>query len=210
MPEEAEPTEAIETIVRRVLDNVSTSFPATIIAPLSPRDGLVNVQPDHKYKTFGSNQEITPGPINDVVLVSPYRTQSTIIRAPKETLIGSRVLVIACEHSLTEWRSSGGKPVYPSENRSFDFNDAVAILGLYPETVTWPNPQLPNTFEISGLEGTKFQIGTQTADLVSLTYQILQLMAAGVDPTPGPTHGQFINLAQITALLSLLVTIVNP
>ena len=210
MPEETDFTDASQDIVNRVLSDVSTSFPATIVAPMPPTDGLVNVQPNHKFKTAVDDTELLPQIINNVVLVYPGRTQQTIIRPPKEALIGSKVLVLACEHSLTEWRSSSGASIYPEDGRQFDSNDAIAIMGLYPETMPWPNPQLPATFEMLGTEGVKFKMGTQTADLPGLAYQILLLMSAGVDPVVGPTHGQFINLAQITPLIVKLLTIVHP
>lgn len=212
MAEEAEFIEAQEDVIRRVLDNVSTSFPATIIAPLPAQDGLVNVQPNHKFKAAFGDEELTPDSINNVVLMFSGRTKNTIIRPPKEALIGSKVLVMACEHDITEWRSSGGKTVYPGENRRFNFNDAVAILGLYPETVKWPNPQLPDTFEILGLKGVKFKIGTKKADLVGLAYQILLDMAFGITGTAGgvPVTGNFTNLAQIQENLAKLLTITNP
>lgn len=206
MTEESDSGDAIEDVVLRVLSDFSTAFPATIITPLPSADGLVNVQPNYKFKTAVDDEEITPKPINNVVLVSPFRTSQTIVRPPKEALIGTKVLVLACEHSLTEWRSSGGKSVYPSDGRQFDFNDAVAITGLYPETLQWPNPQLPFTFEMLGLEGTKFKLGTQTADFLGIGYRVLLLMSAGVNPS----NGQFLNLAQITPLLAKLLTIVHP
>ncbi len=207
MPEEADFQEAMDAAVRRILSSdVSTAFPGTIVAPLPAQDGLVNVQPNHKYKVASGEGEITPAAIQNVVLCQPHRTKQTIVRPPKEGLIGSKVLVITCEHSLTEWRSGDGASVYPSDNRQFDFNDAVAITGLYPETVSWPNPQKPATFEILGLEGTKFAIGTQTADFIGIVYQVLFLLSAGVNPV----DGQFLNLAQITPLLIKLLTISNP
>lgn len=213
MPEEVDVFAAVEDVVNWVLSGKSTAFPATIIAPYPIRDkdgkefdGIVNVQPNYKFKAPGDDTEQTPLAINNVPLIHAGRTKGTITRPPKEYLIGSRVLCVTCEHSITEWRSSGGKTIYPREDRQFDFNDCFAILGLYPETVKWPNPQKPNTFEMLGIEGTKFAIGTQTADLVGLTYQILLLMSAGVDPDTGA----FLNLAQITPLLAKLLTIANP
>lgn len=191
MPTEAEPTEAIEDVVRRVLGDVSTSFPGTIVASKPEKDGLVTVQPNHKYKVGASDKEITPAPINNVVLMRVGGTSQTIERPPKESLIGSKVLCVVSQHSLTEWRSSKGSSVYPSDDRQFDENDAVAILGLYPETLPWPNPQLPLTWEFMAKEGVKFKMGTQQADLPGLAYQILLYMSAGVDPS-----GQFLSIAQ--------------
>lgn len=209
MPEEADFTEAVEDVVNRVLSDVSTSFPAIIVPP-SAKEGLVDVQPAYKFKVPGDQREHRPKIINNVPLLLPHRTLSTIIRPPKEALIGAKVLCITCEHDITAWRSSG-EAVFPDESRQFDANDCVAIAGLFSDIEVWPTPQLPFTFEIAGIEGTKFKIGTQTADLVGLTYQILNLMSAGVDPVvANPTHGQFINLAQIQALLIRLLTIANP
>lgn len=206
MPEDAEIRETIENVVYNVLSGVSTAFPGTIVAPLPPLDGLVNVQPNHRYRSPIDNSETLPSIVNNAVLVYNGRTKQTISRPPRESLIGSKVLVLACEHSLTEWRSSKGASVYPQENRIFDKNDSIAILGLYPETIQWTNPQMPNTWEFLGREGTKFKIGTSTADLCGIIYQVLLLMSAGVDPDTGI----FLSLAQITPLITKLLTIVNP
>lgn len=192
----------VEAVVNRVLDNVSTSFPATIIDPLPKQDGLVNVQPNCKIKFFGDNEEVEPKPINNVILIYPNRTNSTISRPPRESLVGSKVLVHITHHSLTEWRSSNGKSVFPEESRRFNINDAVAVLGMYSELTSWPNPQLPNTFEILGLEGTKFQLGTQTAELLDITLKLITtLISSGV--FPGGT------VTTLTTLQTLLATITN-
>lgn len=178
MPEEAEFIEAQEAIINRVLSGVSTAFPATIIAP-SQIEGLVDVQPNHKFKIPGNPKELTPNPINNVPLLSLHRTSgkklATIIRPPKESLIGTKVLCVTCEHSITEWRSSDGGTVFARENRRFDINDAVAIIGLYPETVKWSlDPQKPDTFEFLGTSGVKFHIGTSTADFLKIMYDFLE------------------------------------
>jgi len=195
----------IEAVVNRVLDNVSTSFPATIIDPLPKQDGLVNVQPNCKIKFFGDNEEVEPKPINNVVLVYAGRTEGTIIRPPKEYLIGSKVLVHVAHHSLTEWRSSQGKSVFPEESRRFNINDAVAVLGLYPETKPFFPlvPQKPLTFEIKGVEGTKFSIGTSTADLLSILFQMNAALIAST-ALDAPTK------ALLGTQQTLLTTIANP
>jgi len=192
----------VEAVVNRVFDNLSVMFPGIIIAP-SAKEGLVDVQPNIKIKFLGSNEEVEPKAINNVILHYPARTGQTIIRPPRESLIGSKVMVHISEHSLTEWRESGGKSVFPEESRRFNLNDAVAVLGMYSEKVLWPNPQLPNTFQIAGLEGTKFSIGTQTADLLSILFNInAALISSGV--LPGAT------VTALTAQQDLLTTIANP
>ena len=191
----------VEAIVNRINDNISVMFPGTIIAP-SSKEGLVDVQPNIKIKFIGSDEEVEPKAINNVILHYPARTGSTIIRPPRESLIGSKVMVHISEHSLTEWRSSGGKSIFPDESRRFNLNDAVAVLGMYSETVRWPNAQLPNTFDFLGLEGTKFQIGTQTSDLLDILFKINQaLITSGV--LPGGT------VTALTAQQDLLTTITN-
>ncbi|MHC4397900.1 MAG: hypothetical protein ACYS1A_19825, partial [Planctomycetota bacterium] len=96
MPEDSEFLEAMEDVVNRALSGVSTAFPATITAP-SSINGLVDVQPSYKFKVPGSAEELTPRPINNVPLVYTSRTKGVIIRPPKETLIGSKVLCVTCE-----------------------------------------------------------------------------------------------------------------
>lgn len=199
--EEVSFIESIQEIVGEILSGVSTVFPATIISP-SSIEGLVDVQPSHKYKTPGDAQEHTPRAINNVPLIYPNRTKGTITRPPKEYLIGSKVLCLTCEHSITEWRSSRGKAVFPKEPRQFDKNDCVAIGGLYSELEKWPNPQLPNTFEILGIEGTKFAIGTKTADLLNIMYQFLNFFQTVV-ASDGDTLASNLTTAQADILLNL-------
>jgi len=195
----------VEAVVARIFDNVSTSFPATIIDPLPPEDSLVNVQPNIKIKFLGNEAEVEPKPINNVILVYSSRTEGTIIRPPKEYLIGSKVMVHISEHSLTEWRESRGQSKFPEESRRFNINDAVAVLGAYPETLPWFPliPQLKNTFEIAGITGTKFQIGTPTAELLDIVLKLITaLIGSGV--LPGAT------VTLLTALQTLMTTITNP
>lgn len=207
MPEEADANEAMEAVVRRVLDEVSTSFPATIIAP-SAIEGLVDVQPNVKFKTVGDDIPVEPAAINNVVLIYPGRTNRTIIRPPKEDLIGSKVLVLACEHSLTEWRGGEGVSIYPAENRRFNLNDAVAVLGFYPETITWSNPQLSKTFEFLGVEGTKFKMGTDKNDLLKIMYDFLNFFQT-VSAADGDTLAANLTTAQTGLLADLKTQLAN-
>ena len=196
--------EAIENIITRVMDNYSGCYPGTIVS--SNVAGLVDVQPNVSIKGPNNDSEIIPAVIKNVVLLNPFRTSGSIQRPPIEELVGSKVLVITCEHSLTEWRASGGKTKYPSDDRRFNLNDAVAILGLYPETTQWTSPQKPKTYEIMVKEGNKIAIGSQQADLVGLVAKILLDMSAGVNTGTGA----FLNIATITPNIAKLQTIANP
>jgi len=210
MPEKTRLEEAAEDIVNRILSSVSTAFPATIIPP-SSREGLVDVQPGYKFKVPGDEREHTPRSINNVPLIHVGRTSGTIQRPPKEYIVGSKVLCLTCEHDITAWRSSEGKAVYPDEPRQFDANDCVAVMGLYSELETWPNPQQPNTYEILGIEGTKFSIGTKKADFIKIMYDFLDFFQT-VAATDGDTFAANLTTAQAGLLADLktrLTGIVN-
>lgn len=203
MPEETNAIQAFEFLIERVMDRYNTVFPGTIITSQPPVDGLVTVQPNTKFKMRGSDKEITQKPINNVVLIRTDRTINTVSRPPVESLVGSKVLVLACDHAITEWRSSGGDSVYPSDERRFNINDAIAILGLYPETVPFSTtPQKPLTWELLGKPGVKFSIGTSVADLLNIVFK----MNAALIASPTLDAG---TKTLLTAQQALLATITN-
>ncbi len=161
------------------MGKVSGFFPAEIVS--IPKvdgvevDGLVNVQPNQKIK-FQTDKLPTQIPIiNDVVLIQP-RTNGAIIRVPKESLIGSKVGVCIVDHSIDEWREQKGESTFPTDGRRFNMNDAVCILGLYPETVPWKVAQKPNTFEIQVQQGYKLGIGDGVNELLKINYDLMTIL----------------------------------
>lgn len=185
------------------MDRVHTYFPGEIVS-IGNTDGLVNVKPSHKVRFFGEDSDTDMPVINNCIL-KHSRSEAGIIRFPKEKLKGSRVGVFIAEHSLNEWRSSKGKSLLPIEGRRFNINDAVAVLGLYPETIPWPVTQKPNTLEIMFKEDCKGYFGnTAGDDLFDLVYQLAEIAAkpdSNNDTLTGTsTKGN--NISQIVSLLS--------
>ena len=208
MTETALPEEAIDARVKFLLDDVHTFFPGTIVS-VRPT-GLIDIQPNLKVIFPGTTEEVELPVINKVVLIEP-RSEGAISRFPKEDLVGTKVGIIISEHSLVEWRQKGGISSLPEEARRFDINDAVAILGLYPETKPWPTEQKPKTLEIQVKVGSKISIGDNNpipalnAELLNILYNLVTNMLIGVNPSTG----LFTNAAKIVQLQTLLAQITN-
>jgi hypothetical protein len=191
--------EAIDARITLRLDDVHTFFPAEIIA-IRP-DGLVDVKPGVKVIFPGTTEEIELPVINKALLLET-RSEGAIIRVPKEDLIGSRVGVLISEHSLTEWRQTNGQAFLPEEARRFDINDAVALLGLYPEGVKWPVAQKPKTLEMQVAPGNKIGIGDGTNEFLKIMYDFLDFFQT-VTATDGDTLAANLTTAQAGLLASL-------
>lgn len=208
MSESAEFIQAVDERFKFLLDDVHTFFPATIIN-VRPT-GLVDIQPNVKVKFQGETTDTELPIINNVPLWQP-RSQGGLIRLPAEDLKGSKVGVFVAEHSLTEWREKKGVSAFPEEPRRFDINDAVAVLGLYPETLPWLISQKPNTLEIMVKENNKIGIGNQNAELLKIMFQFLEFFQTVV-ATDGDTLAANLTSAQAGILLNLktqLETITN-
>lgn len=189
------------------MDKVDGFFPA-IIDSLGSVDGLVNVLPSQKV-TFPDEDVPTQVPIiNDVVLWQP-RIPGVIIRMPIEKLKGAKVGVFIVDHSIDEWREKGGISNFPIDGRRFNKNDAIAVLGLYPETDPWKVSQKANTFEIQVEEGLKISIGdtaqTDQAEIFNLMHNLITNMLAGVNTGTG----SFINTTTITKIQTILSKVTN-
>lgn len=192
MSESGEFEAALTKQFQFLLDDIHTFFPATIIS-VRPT-GLVDIQPNVKVRFKGETINTQLPNINNVVLLEA-RSEGAIIRFPKEDIVGTKVGVFIAEHSLTEWREQKGVSAFPEEDRRFDINDAVAVLGLYPETAPWLVPQKPNTLDIMVKEGNKISIGNQKAELLKILHDALQAL-----------EGDFPALVD---LRTLLLTITN-
>lgn len=208
MTESAEFIQAVDERFRFLLDDVHTFFPATIVNVRST--DLVDIQPNVKVKFQGETTDTELPIINNVPLWQP-RSQGGLIRFPAEDLKGSKVGVFVAEHSLVEWREKKAVSAFPEEPRRFDINDAVAVLGLYPETLPWLVSQKPNTLEIMVKENNKIGIGNQNAELLKIMFQFLEFFQT-VPATDGDTLAANLTAAQAGLLLTLknqLETITN-
>lgn len=204
MPEESNLRDALRKFWREMMDGVHTFFPGKIVRVKSSM--LVDVEPTVKVRFFGEKEDTQIPIIPNVVLIN-FRDEGSIVRSPKESLKGARVGIFCAEHSLNEWRSSKGKSLLPIEGRRFNINDAIAILGLYPETLPWSVEQKPNTFEIQVKQGYKIGIGdTSGNEIVDIIHQIVEILLqpdSGSDTLTGvSTKGK--NLDQIKAILANL------
>lgn len=197
-------TDIISTVFWQKMDSVHTFFPGEITEVKS--NGLVNVKPSYKvyFPSETTDEEL---PVIPDVLLMHTRSDSAIIRVPKETLKGSRVGVLISETCLEDWREKKGATVLPTDGRRYNINDAVALLGLYPETLPWLTEQKPNTLEIQVKGNQKIGIGQNAEgyEFLSLVYNLITNMLAGVNTGTG----LFNNAAQITQIQTALARMTN-
>lgn len=209
MPENAPLRDPIQAVFWEQMDSIHTYFPGEITAIKD--NGLVDVKPSVKIRFFGESTD-TPMPIINNVILAQTRSKSSIIRVPRETLKGSKVGVFISEHSLIDWREKKGAAVLPVEGSRFNINDAVAVLGLYPETMPWPVEQLPNTFEIMVNENQKIGIGNTAGDeAFNLLYNLIVNVLVGTTVTTsgGNGTGVFTNASKIVEIQAALAKMTN-
>ncbi len=208
MSETSAAQDAIDERFKFLFDDFHTFFPAQI-TNVRPT-GLVDVKPSLKVRFVGETSETALPTINNVPLWQ-LRSEGVVVRFPTEDLKGSKVGVFCADHSLVEWRAKKGVPAFPEEGRRFDINDAVAMLGFYPETLPWPTEQKAKTYEIQVKNGNKISIGdnnplpNEQAEVLNILYNLIVNMLFGVIPATGA----FVKTAEIAKLQTLLAKITN-
>ncbi len=212
--------DAIESVVQRVLYNeVSTFFPAKITtvkrSPINNNTVIVDVE--SSFLTIDPEDNKTkPRAIQSCPLMMVGRTNNFLIRPPTDdaSLIGATVGMIVSNNYLANWKKTGGT-VLPTDGRKFYYADAVAMLGLYPDIESWPNPPKENTAQMKVLDGVFMEIGNSSTDIPRLIADVMDIFstAASVSGTSG---GPLILLASsisgktLAQLIAEFVTLFNP
>lgn len=127
--------EVFEAILDNRLSDLHTSMPGTI-TEYNPATQEASVQP--LLKRAYVNEDGSEGtdllPVVQGAQVLFPRAGRFFITFPLQ--VGDPVMLVFSERSLDEWSASSGKvPVDPIDFRMHDISDAVAIPGLYPDTL---------------------------------------------------------------------------
>ena len=124
-------TDVINALIKKYIkSHVNTILPAKIINVKSFNDHqTVDVLP-LIGDTFADNVKIELPQILGVPLVFPSAGGGSLSFPVQE---GDTVAILVSQRGITEWKISDGEQnVYtPSDKRSFDRTDAIAIPGLY-------------------------------------------------------------------------------
>lgn len=182
MNEDAETMEdAIEAVVQRVLYNeVSTFFPARITkvkrSPVNPNTVVVDVV--SAFLAIDPETQLAKTrAIQSIPLMLTGRTNTFLLRPPTDdlSLVDAWVGLIISNSYLANWKKTGGN-VLPTDGRKYNYADAVAILGLYPDLMSWTTGPKENTAEMKVKSGTKLEIGSEEAEIVTLLSDTLTLV----------------------------------
>jgi len=115
--------------IENALNNVNVSIPAQVVA-VDNAKGFVDVQPVLKKRY--SDGELVDIPVISKVPIATYRANDAFISLPVK--VGDYVNLIFSQRSLDVWLNKGGI-VDPVDPRKFNISDAIAYLGVYPETM---------------------------------------------------------------------------
>jgi hypothetical protein len=118
-------SELIEIAIDRVLMDVHTSAPGTIVS-YNPSTQIATVQPSFQRNIGGTLYTLPE--IADVPVCFP-RTKTAWLKFPLQA--GDNVQLHFMERSLDAWLQNGGT-VDPGMPRKFSLSDCVAVPGLEP------------------------------------------------------------------------------
>lgn len=123
-------TEAIQTVIDRVLTGMHTCIPGRI-EKYDYTKQQAEVKPLIKTDYNDDTTESMPV-ISNIPVIFP-RSNSTIIHFPLEK--GDTGLIFFSEKALENWLSLGGESD-SGDKRKFDLSDAIFIPGLYPFSIS--------------------------------------------------------------------------
>lgn len=117
-----------------------TSIPAVVVGVKSLSEKRIDVQPSIMMRTKdGATGSELPSILN-VPLQMPCTSQGGLTYPIS---VGDTVLLVFSQRGIDTWKRGGGGMATPSNLRTFDAQDAVAIAGVHPFT-TSPNANRAN------------------------------------------------------------------
>lgn len=135
MTQEVSLQETMQNAIEHQLDNIHTAIPA-IVVRADLVNSVVDVQPVINFKAYDGTFQERPTILN-VPLEFPASKKSAFT-FPVES--GDTVMLVFSQRGLDVWKRSNGYPVTPSDFRTFDIKDAVAIPGCMPFGMSINNP----------------------------------------------------------------------
>ena len=217
MSEKYKLLDAIQNTINHSLFNINTAIPGEI-TKVDTAKQLVNVKVALKRLVDGTEYEIPE--LEDVPLMYP-RTKVNGLSYQVDP--GDNVLLIFCQRNINDWKKKGAGSI-PPDARKFDISDAIAIPGINPEgdayTLKEGTELLGDNIFIGDsskeivleaneikLDASTVSIGSDSAELVDILSQTLQVLSTQVFPTPVGPSGPSTSAADFVQLKTKLDTI---
>jgi len=128
--------QTLTNAIEHQLENSHTAMPGIVVA-VDLINQQLTVQPSLNIKMYDGSASIERPPITNVPLQFPSSKSSafTFPVAP-----GDVVLLVFSERGLDAWKAGNGYPSTPVDFRMMDYNDAIAIPGIYSRSGAINNP----------------------------------------------------------------------
>lgn len=127
--------ETLQNAIEHQLDGINTAIPG-IVVRADLENSLVDVQPVINFKAYDGTTSERP-----VILGVPLQfpaSKTSAFTFPVQT--GDTVLLVFSQRGLDVWKRGTGYPTTPSDFRTFDIKDAIAIPGIMPNGMSINNP----------------------------------------------------------------------
>lgn len=181
--------QVLRNAIEAAMLDVHTAIPGHVVRAGGTK---VNVEIDIKRRSV-TGDFITLPVLEDVPVIIPRSARGeAYLQMPLS--VGDTGLIIFCERNLDDWKDDG-QVVAPAgeDDRKFDYSDAVFIPGLYPftkELKVTSSVKLANKsalFEMTS--DSKISIGNSQAELLTILYDLLDILQAMQVATPaGPGY----------------------
>ena len=153
--------ELLAETVSHALGRISTSLPAAVVA-YDPATQTATVKPTVSGRYHDPETDtLIPFPLPTLTGVPVMFPSGTGYALTWPLVPGDTVLIVICDRSLDEWKSTGAPENIPQDVRRFDLSDAVAIPSVRPSTKPIPATGWSALGVV--LEGASIQLGSSAA-----------------------------------------------
>lgn len=121
--------QAVKSIIRSEISKLWTAIPCEVIR-VNTQGSTISVDVKPLIEAIYESNYTESLPIILNVPVMMPSSDTAVINIPIKK--GSKVLCVFSKFDLDNFVLSDGDVVTPASNRSMDYNDAIAIPGLYP------------------------------------------------------------------------------
>ena len=168
--------EILAETVSFALGRVSTALPATIVS-YDPATQKATCKPTVSGRYHDPETDtLIPIPLPTIAGVPVVFPRANGGGLTWPLAPGDVVLLVICDRSLDEWKSTGAPENTPQDVRRFDLTDAVALPCIRPDTA--PIPASGWAPGATVLEGLDVRLGSSAAvDFVALASKVLAELA---------------------------------
>lgn len=129
--------EAIGKAFESKMNNMFTAIPAIVLAVKNQGECRVDVQPAINMRDKDGEVEKSMPAILNVPVHMPYALKGGLTFPVS---VGDNVLLVFSQNGIDTWKRGGGGVATPSNLRTFDAQDAIAITGTMPFQVSMNQP----------------------------------------------------------------------